>query len=190
MDAAEVGEFLSDKRARKKGKRQARKWKARLAHNLHQEQLEDAFGKRSKIIKMLADEYDFDNDTIRATDYRPKRNNHGGTVARTGRFVVSVPHNFSIIEEPSLALATIGNFAKTIQQSQIRSVVLDHSRVQKYDLAANSLLDIIAVELKQQTRRSNRKVRWEGRYPKDPHINRFIRALGIIKLKRTLESRQ
>lgn len=78
----------------------------------------------------------------------------------------------------------VGSFARSaVKERKIKSIFFDHYDLKTYDLAANSLLDIVASELDNQyTIKGTRlKLRCKGALPKDRLVRRFIRAIGIIK---------
>jgi hypothetical protein len=160
----EVARFLSEKRARKSAKRRAKQWKSLQRSREYQARAANSFGEQSKIIRMMADGYSGQSPVI-----------------SKGALSYRIPQVFSIIDAPEQAIAGVGQFASAIRSNRIRRFFLDHSGLQVYDLAANGLLDLIAVELGMEARRNKRKIRWSGRYPADAHIRRFIQALGIIR---------
>lgn len=155
--------FLSAKRAIKRDRRNKREWKERLRARERHEDLDTAFGKSSKILTMIAQSY------------------VGETANHHGSLQVTIPSTFSTIAQPIRVISLIGQLAKTLRQNRARSIHLDHSKLKEYDLAANALLDVVAVELTQEDRIKRRKIRWRGTYPKDQNIRLFIQALGIVK---------
>jgi hypothetical protein len=159
----EVDFFLSEKRARKIANRRRRDWKEALVNAQHRKESDESFGRSSKIIHMLSDSYVSEG------------------IEHRGHLSVQIPEVFSVIESPAAAIATISQFAKSIRQRRARTIRLDHSKLKKYDLAANGLLDIVAVELRKEDSVRRRKTQWSGSFPRDPANRRFIRALGIIK---------
>lgn len=159
----EIDAFLSAKRARKQAKKTKKTWQRKIRAQRRYSEIDSAFGISSKILKMLSEHFS------------------GPTVMHQGHLVIPIPEKFSTIENPEFVIALLGQFAKTMQENRARGINLDHSNLRTYDLAANGLLDIIAVELEREDWKRRRKIKWRGVYPSDPHIRRFIQALGIVK---------
>ena len=53
--------------------------------------------------------------------------------------------------------------------------------LEKVDLAAESILDFIAIEMERELKSRRKKIGISGRLPKDKYLNRFLRVIGIIK---------
>jgi len=159
----EIDQFLSEKRAHKQAKRRLKLWHEELERRASRERRHAAFGDRSRIIKMISEGYDKDPSIQKS------------------KLDIAVPAKFSIIEAPETALAAVCTFARGIRKHRVQSVRISHRNMALYDLAANGLLDVVAVELKAEASHTSRRIRWEGQFPKDRNVQRFIRSLGIIK---------
>ena len=149
---------------RKQARRRQRKLKRRLAERRHSELLDRRFGRRSRILTMLA---------------AGSRSESASQKKRSCRLVL--PPVFSLLDAPEGTLRCLREFAAATVSQRPKSVDIDYSRVTQQDLGANALLDIIVDELSTQARRTGRKLRWRGTYPKDPALKRFVRAMGVIK---------
>lgn len=125
-------------------------------------QLKERFGRKSKIVAMLA-----------KGAPKPEESK------RRVRF--SLPPAFSIMEAPERALAALSSLAREMQAHRLAHVHLDFSKLTEYDLGANGVLDVLVDELRSEARQTGRKIRWTGKYPPDPAHRRFVRALGVIK---------
>ncbi|MFM0060611.1 hypothetical protein PQR64_33810 [Paraburkholderia phytofirmans] len=158
-----VDQLLSDKRLRKASRRRWRqtKGRARLAEQRRVNKLR--FGDHSRIVRMLAE--------CSTAELK---------LPRTGAKVV-VPPTFSIIDDPVTALQVILSFAKLARDNRLRSIEIDHSRMQVCDLAANAVLDLVASELSTEARQRGSKIRFFGRYPIPTHLKRFVQCIGIVK---------
>jgi hypothetical protein len=121
------------------------------------------FGPKSKVIAMLANAC-----TI-------------GPVGQSSLLLVKPPKVFSIIEDPVGAVSLVLQFAKNIQHDRVRSVKVDQSKLEEYDLAANALLDIVASEAVRERRNRRRRLQMTGIYPQNAAVKRFIRSMGIVK---------
>ncbi|WP_420978569.1 hypothetical protein [Burkholderia gladioli] len=159
----EVDQLLSEKRFRKaerrrwrQAKRQRRLDGAKLLRSIQ-------FGDSSRIIRMMAESY-------RPEVKYARRHNS-----------LEIPEIFSILDAPESALNIILGFAKITRLYRVRRLQFDQRRLKTYDLAANSLLDMIASELKLEARQSGAVLRFSGRYPDDLSVRRFIKSLGIVK---------
>ncbi|KVZ41814.1 hypothetical protein WL18_19240 [Burkholderia ubonensis] len=100
-----------------------------------------------------------------------------------GEIRVRVPQRFSIIDNPETVLDLLTAFAHGVHVQKIQKVLFDHRDLKECDLAANSLLDVVATERNAELkwRRAKRKLRVVGFYPTNPGVKRFIKATGIIK---------
>ena len=123
-----------------------------------------SFGTESRVLAMMADAAS------------------GSKRAASKEVVFSVPERFSIIDEPERVVQHVAMFARSAREAvSLRRVLIDHSRLRSYDLAANALLDVVAQELSQQYRFRDRRLSFKGNWPKSPEAVRFVRAIGIIK---------
>lgn len=125
-----------------------------------------AFGQDSKIIDMLAKHA---RERMPASFY--------GIDVRVGK-------QFSIIDDPKAAIELICSFALALKLGKrIKHINFDHSRLESYELAANAILDLVAVERKAElrSRGSGKGLSVSGRYPQDPGVRRFIKSMGVIK---------
>jgi hypothetical protein len=121
------------------------------------------FGSKSKIIDMLAASCPV------------------SITSKLDRFTAQVPTVFSIIENPEKSVAWVLYFAKQMRVESLRKVAIDQSKLKTYDLAANSLLDMVAYEASKERRYQHRKLAFTGTYPVDPALKRFVKSMGVIK---------
>lgn len=92
---------------------------------------------------------------------------------------IVLPNTFSIIDAPEDVL-TVFNKININNIEKLREIYVDHSKVQKIDLAAESILDFIVMEIKKSKRNKN-KFNISGVLPNSDQIDRYIRAIGIVK---------
>jgi hypothetical protein len=92
---------------------------------------------------------------------------------------VIIPATFSIIDSPEEALQTIGLVAAAAGRDDVAEIHFDHSAVHRYDLAAEAVLDMVAMDVKNRRRGTRSPLRFTGTFPTDVESNRFIRAIGI-----------
>jgi hypothetical protein len=156
--------YLQVKRARKSFKRSQREWKSHLQNALHAEEFDRRFGPSSKIVAMLAG------------DGAPL-----AEVLRKKAIRFQLPATFSILDKPEVAIGSVGQFASQLRAQRLGSIYLDFTAVAEQDLGANALLDVLVDELQTQARRTGRRIRWHGTYPKRADDRRFLRAMGVIK---------
>ena len=162
----EVVRYLSQKRSRKTARSRARLTKRYQKAKLWRRLNDLAFGLNSKIIAMLA------------------RHAKRRMPASPYSVDVQVGKQFSIIDDPQGAIDLICSFARALKEGQrIKHINFNHHRLESYDLAANAILDLVAVErkLELRSRGSGKGLSVSGVYPKDPSVRRFIKAMGIIK---------
>ena len=161
-----VSRFLSRKR-RRKTERLRRREARSYQRYLNLKRLSNlAFGRSSQIIGMLA--------------------KHATSTMSASRFAIAVPigKRFSIIDEPKASIELICSFAKALQKGRrISHINFHHENLEEYELAANAILDLVAVERKAElrSRGSTTRMSVSGAYPRNPNVRRFIKAMGIIK---------
>lgn len=162
----EVIRYLSRRRSRKTARSRARVTKRYNKAKLWRRLNDLAFGQHSKIIDMLAKHA---KRRLPASPY--------GIDVHVGK-------QFSIIDDPQGAIDLICSFAFALKHGKrIRHINFNHGRLESYDLAANAILDLVAVERKAElrSRGSGKGLSVSGVYPTDQPVRRFIKAMGIIK---------
>jgi hypothetical protein len=92
---------------------------------------------------------------------------------------IILPKIFSIIDDPEGFLSILNNIDLN-NIEKLREIYVDHSTVQEIDLAAESILDFLIMELK-KSKRNQKKFNISGILPNDVQIDRYIRAIGIVK---------
>lgn len=110
---------------------------------------------------------------------------------------LKVPKTFSIIDEPSEAINSIKQLAAAGKSGKKRLIRIDQSNMIEVDLAAESIQGVVARELMHEARTRSRKFNIGGYLPDDPYLEKYVRAIGIIKaldvthefLSRDIESR-
>lgn len=95
---------------------------------------------------------------------------------------ISLPRVFSIINNP-MGVLKIFDYASHISKLpiKIKEISISHRELIEIDLAAESILDLIIVEIDKEIKSKQRKFHIKGQYPKDEYLIRLIRAIGIIK---------
>lgn len=139
-----------------------RHFKKKYRHNSKHKKTERAF--TSKILKMLAgSKWD---DPRKPKPY----------------VRINVPEIFSIISNPKATIRTLIESAKyTNFPIKLKKIVVNHSKLKQIDLAAESILDLIVMEIESEIKSKHRKFDISGLYPEDSYLKRYIRAIGIIK---------
>lgn len=94
---------------------------------------------------------------------------------------IRVPSIFSIIDNPKPSIETILELSDHGRACLLKSLRINHAYVKQLDLAAESILDLTTMELDREARNTHRKFDIGGFFPKDPYLERYIRAIGIIK---------
>jgi hypothetical protein len=98
---------------------------------------------------------------------------------RGPRTTIDIPATFSIIDAPEQAIATIGLVARAAGRDDVSEISFDHRAVKLYDLAAEAILDMVALDVMNRRRGTRAPVRFTGKLPTDTESDRFIRAIGI-----------
>lgn len=160
-----VGRLLSKKRGRKILRKKARdqKYASRIARS--GAKYAKRFSSDRAVLNMLA--------------------KHSKRAVPSARryLAIRVPELFSIIECPEKVIELITGFARGLREGfKINKIHFHHEHLEQYDLAANALLDLVAVEYRNELRDiRRRKLRITGYYPVNASVKRFIKAMGIIK---------
>lgn len=151
--------FLSDKRAHKANLRRNRK-----GHKWH-----DGHGPRA-----AAPWAGWPSDS-----YLQSLGKCASRKPRGPRTTVEIPATFSIIEAPEQAIETIGWVAKAAGRDDVSEIYFDHQAVKHYDLAAEAVLDMVALDVRGRRQGTRAPLRFTGKLPADAEADRFIRAIGI-----------
>jgi hypothetical protein len=150
--------------------RRQRKWLARLAKLRARRYLENlaealVVPYESPAISMLAAQ----NPTV-------------DVPRRPARLDVEIPKTFSVFDNASQSLGAAARLARAARHASFEEVFFDHSRMATVDLAAESVLDFIALEVDRESRsRRQRGTAFGGKFPTDPALVRYLRAIGIIR---------
>lgn len=102
-------------------------------------------------------------------------------------YEIHMPGNFSIIDNPKEALELYIKFSTLSGHHLLKKVDLNYRSVKSVDLAAESIFDCLANELQKEYRHgrspkgANSRFSYKGTYPTDPLLQRFLKAVGIIK---------
>lgn len=159
----DVPRYLNEKHRRKEARfRQRQDTVDRRAAEALSRKIE-AFGRRSKINKMIA--------SLALMELATK-----GSALR-----VRMPAKFSIIENPVGVVQLMAAFAATQRAKRLSSFFIDFRDVKTHDLGAHTLLDVVVDEIAAEARLHKKRLRWRGTYPKDESIRRLMKSLGIIR---------
>ncbi|MDD5461986.1 MAG: hypothetical protein PHG00_10215 [Methylococcales bacterium] len=90
---------------------------------------------------------------------------------------VELPEIFSVIHQPEDFLKSLYKFNFS-DLGKLQKITVDHSKVIQLDLAAESILDFLIMELKKTKKGA---FQLEGYLPDDSEASRYVRATGIIK---------
>ena len=92
---------------------------------------------------------------------------------------MEIPATFSIIEAPEQAIKTIGLVARAAGRDDVSEINFDHRAVKQYDLAAEAILDMVALDVRNRRHGTRAPLKFTGELPADANAARFIRAIGI-----------
>ncbi len=95
--------------------------------------------------------------------------------------MVRIPSTFSVIKNPKNTVETFLQFSEAARSARVRKIFFDHSELKDVDLAAESVLDLIAIEYEKENKTRRKKLAIGGAYPKDQSLKRYLRAIGIVK---------
>jgi len=99
----------------------------------------------------------------------------------SNKISVHMNKQFTVIENPCATIDTFLQFAEASRSRKIWKIQFDHSDIENVDLAAESILDFIATEMRRETRSRRKKIEISGKFPNDKSLTRFLRVVGIIK---------
>jgi hypothetical protein len=96
---------------------------------------------------------------------------------------INIPEKFSIIDNPKETLKVICSFPKTIRtyDQRIREISVDHGKMKQVDLAAESILDFLILDMEREEKQKKKKTKCGGHLPPDAKLIRYLRSVGIIK---------
>ena len=96
---------------------------------------------------------------------------------------INIPTNFSIIHNPKETLKLICSFPKTIRahQQRVKEINVDHGKMKEVDLAAESILDFLILDMEREEKNKKKKMKLGGHFPENLELRRYLRAMGIIK---------
>jgi hypothetical protein len=158
--------FLKVKRSNK-SERQARRLQRTLDRSNRKPggrvAVMNAFGSSSKILHLLAKGV--------SIGQQPKK----------GKIKFLVPNKFSLQDNPVGVLKAIKLLAAQLLLPRIREVLIDMSKMESYDLAANGLLDVLVEEARTKAKHTGHHIHWHGRYPMTAELRRRVQAMGVIK---------
>lgn len=96
--------------------------------------------------------------------------------------IITIPKTFSIVEDTENALKIIYKLvAFSNRHPSPEEIYFDHSALTNFDLTAETILDVVALDFKRVQRQAKKEFLLRGKFPTDASANRFIRAVGIIK---------
>ena len=94
---------------------------------------------------------------------------------------IRIPEVFSIVENPISSLSLMYEVAYTRFNQRLLGINLDYSSVTVIDLAAETILDVLITEFDREAKARRRVFRVKGYYPESDELERYIRAIGIIR---------
>ena len=95
---------------------------------------------------------------------------------------ITIPDTFSIVDNTEHSLNVIYQLvALSRRRPPPREIDFDHSSLTTFDLAAEVILDIVALEFRRIRQRAKGGLQFRGTLPSDSLANRFIRSMGIIR---------
>lgn len=154
--------------------------------------------RRRKALRKIALAHKRAKHRLRAWEYRNLRAYHFGTTSVVAKMLsnvasceaempqsflrLTVPKIFSMQDAPGDVIEFISSFARTHVTRLITDVYVDFSPVEKQDLGAHALLDLLIEEIKMQASFRGVRIHWKGKYPKGQAERRFICSMGIIRV--------
>lgn len=102
----------------------------------------------------------------------------GNVKKKRNRLTITVPSNFSIMDNPYESLKKIYAFIEAAYLcKKIEFLFFNYSDMHNFDLAAETLLAILCHEIN----RMDKNINFVGTYPPHERACRFIKSMGIIK---------
>lgn len=155
--------FLGNKRLNKlkKEQRKLRQEHLQQQKRKHRNQ-QKTTGNYSKILKFFK---------------HKQKSNLNRYVSKPIEKTIELPEIFSVIHKPEDFLKSLYQFNFS-DLGKLQKIIVDHSKVTQLDLAAESILDFLIMELK-KTKKGTLQL--QGYLPEDSSASRYVRATGIIK---------
>ena len=94
---------------------------------------------------------------------------------------IDLASSFSIIENPEDSLIKLFKLANISRIQKIKRFHINHSEIDEMDLAAESVLGLLALEIEHEYKSRGRKINFLGAYPKDRRLRRLVRGIGTIR---------
>lgn len=94
---------------------------------------------------------------------------------------ITIPEVFSIIESPKKSLQTIFRLVSAGRAISLYRMNSNHSKMQSVDLSAESVYDLVLLEIQKEHKTRGYRIEMAGEYPKDEKLRRYLKAIGIIK---------
>lgn len=105
---------------------------------------------------------------------------HGQFNVRKVVAEITVPSNFSLIENPHESLTAICKLANTARANRkIKCFNIDHSNMKNVDLAAETILGLVVTDIERECK--GKKLQFKGYYPSSERLTRLLKGIGIIK---------
>lgn len=118
----------------------------------------------------------------------------GSWAGSSKSFTLRIPQRFSLISNPEESLDVIYTLIGISRKRRLREIRFDHSDCIELDMGASIILDVVALEIRDEWQRNGLHARFKGIFPKDLKTReRFIctglyRSLGLHIQKKLLEN--
>lgn len=94
---------------------------------------------------------------------------------------IEFPRVFCLIENPVESLNAIYSVLEASFSDEAKSVYLDQSKCQEIGISASAILDVIALEIRDEWRARRAKRAFAGRLPSDQKAKHTIECMGITR---------
>lgn len=98
---------------------------------------------------------------------------------RRGTARVSIPSNFSVLDNPEGVIRFLKRFYATLQSGAVKEIYLDYSACNELGLSASVVMDAIALAVDEYRSAKNNSLDWSGNLPKQKYAREIIRAGGL-----------
>ncbi len=107
--------------------------------------------------------------------------NRVGISRNSKKVEIPIPKVFSIIDTPKQSLKQIYIFiSKLLRAGKVEHIRIDHQKLTNFDLAAESIFDLLTTEFMKESDSQNKKISISGVYPDSDKLKRFIKSMGIV----------
>ena len=110
---------------------------------------------------------------------RGKMSGHWDRDGKT--YVIPMPERFSLITNPDESLDVVYTLVMATKYRKARRIMFDHSRCEEMDLGASAILDVVALQVRDEWKKNKIRGRFAGRFPESEKIRQMFICTGLYR---------